>query len=197
MPYLPLDYTHDTLFPAAFNRDVQMQIRMIDEQAKRFFPTVAYSSVLKTVGISEVDPVTDVPLPTGATGHNTFDVLWGEVVDPGLAGAPWRQPHRDGTIAAGVEIERYRPSIQLRARVQREVKDYDLKLYGFDKMRDLLLHVPSNILDRFGVTATEGDKFVWNGEEYVAVSVRESGYWKNTNVRLWVGIMAENKRRGA
>ena len=77
------------------------------------------------------------------------------------------------------------------------MKDYDLKKYGFDEMRDLLLHVPASLLDRVGITAVAGDKFIWNGEEYLTLQVKEAGYWKNTNIRLWVTITAEHKRRGA
>lgn len=197
MPYLPRPYTHDTLFPEAYDRDLRTQIDLIEEQATRFFPRIPYYCILKTVGISTVDPVTGGPAPTGAAGQNTFDELYGEIVDPALAGQAWKQPHRDGVLAAGVEVERYADPIEFNARVQREMKDYDLKKFGFDEMRDLLLHVPSSILDRRGITSTAGDKFIWNGEEYSVLQAKESGYWKNTNLRLWVSIMAEHKRRGA
>lgn len=197
MPYLPRPYTHDTEFPEAFDRDLRTQIGMIEEQAKRFFPKIPYYCISKTVGIALADPVTSAPAPVGGAQQNTFDPLYGEIVDPSLAGQAWKQPHRDATIAAGVEVERYGAPIEVHARVQREMKDYDLKKYGFDEMRDLLLHVPASLLDRVGITAVAGDKFIWNGEEYLTLQVKESGYWKNTNIRLWVTIMAEHKRRGA
>lgn len=197
MPYLPSSFLHDTLFPEAYDADVQMQIRLIDEQAERFFPRVPYYSVLNVVGVASVDPITGTTAPVGGVGQNTFDDLYGEIVDPALAGQAWRQPHRDPTLSAGIEIERYAEPVNVTARVQREVKDYDLKKYGFDEMRDLLLHVPSLTFDRLGITAVAGDKFIWNGEEYAVLQAKEAGYWKNTNLRLWVGVMAEHKRRGA
>lgn len=197
MPYLPSSFLHDTAFPEAYDADVRMQIRLIDEQVKRFFPRVLYYCLLNLVGIAGTDPITGIEAPVGAAGQNTFDDLYGEIVDPALAGQAWKQPHRDAVLAAGVEVERYAGPVEVPARVQRELKDYDLKKYGFDEMRDLLLHIPAFTLDSLGITSVAGDKFIWNGEEYTVLQVKEAGYWKNTNLRLWVNIMAEHRRRGS
>lgn len=196
MAYLPRPYTHNTVFPEAYDRDVLTQIAMVEEMAKRKFPPIPYSCILKNVGIATADPIGG-PAQSSGVGQNAFDELWGEIVDPALAGQPWKQPHRDAILAAGIEIEQYAPMQHIHARVQREMKDYDLKKYGFDEMRDLVLHVPASLLDRLGITAQAGDKFVWNGEEFSVLTPKESGYWKNTNVKLWVSIMCESKRRGA
>ena len=198
MPYLPEDYLHDTLFPEAFDEDVRTQIRLIDEQAARFFPAITYYCALRTVGIAVTDTVTGGPAPVGATGQNTFDPLWGEIVDPTLAGQPWEQPHLHPTLQAGTEeIERYGAPVQVRARIQREVKDYELKRYGFDEMRDILVHIPVATLDRLGLTVFPGDKFVWDGDEFTVKQDRGSGWWKNSNIRLWRTLMGEHKKRGA
>lgn len=198
MTYLPEGYLHDTLFPEAFDKDLRVQLRLIEEEANRFFPRITYYGVLRTVGIAVPDPVAGGPAPVGAAGQSTFDPLWGEAVDPVLAGQPWQQPHLNPTVKAGTEeVERYAPPVTMRARVQREAKDYDLKRYGFDEMRDILVHVPSFTLDRLGVTVYPGDKLVWDGDEFSVLQDRGTGFWKNTNLRLWRALMCEHKKRGA
>lgn len=197
MPYLPEAYTHDTQFPAAFDRDLKTQLKLIDEQAERMFPRIVYYRIKKTTGIAPTDPVTSGPAPTGAAGETTFDPLYGEQVDAAIAGQ-WEQPHLNPDVKAStVEIEVYEDPVEIRARVQREPKDKEAKKYGFDETRDLMLHVPCRQLDRLGITVLPGDKFVWDGEEYTVLQDKDTGYWKNTNISVWRTLLCEHKRRSA
>lgn len=197
MTYLPEQYTHDTQFPAAYDRDVKTQLDMIDEQAERFFPRITYYRIKKATGIAGVDPVTGGPAPTGAAGESTFDPLYGELVDPALTGK-WEQPHLNPDVKAStVEIEQYEDPVEIRARVQKEPKEKELKKYGFDEVRSMMLHVPCRQLDRLGITVLPGDKFIWDGEEYAVLQDKDTGYWKNSNISLWRTILCEHKRRSA
>lgn len=197
MPYLPENYTHDTVFPGAFDLDLKTQLDMIDEQASRFFPRMLYYCIQKTTGIAPIDPVTGGPAPVGAAGQTSFDPLYLEQVDSGMDGR-WQQPHRNPDIKAStVEIEVYAPPAEIHARVQREAKDKDLKKYGFDEMRSLILHIPCRQLDSLGITVVPRDKFVWDGEEYDVLQDKDTGYWKNTNISVWRTLMCEHKRRSA
>jgi len=201
VPYLPSAYTQETRLPQAFDVDIRTKIQLIEEQARQFFTEVAYYSIRNLVGIASVDTVTAAPAPVGESGGTGFDPVYGEIVDPDMVDdGAWTQPHlnTDPDIDADTEAtEVYDGPFMLRGRVQREGRDYDLKRYGFDEMRDLMVHFPVSILDACGLTLYPGDKFVWDGDEYLVLQDKATGYWKNTNIRLWRTVMAEHKRRGA
>jgi hypothetical protein len=61
----------------------------------------------------------------------------------------------------------------------------------------VVAHVPAFFFDDIGFRAKEGDKFVWDGEEYVVIKDAGSGWWKNSNLRLYRGLNCEHKRLGS
>lgn len=198
MPYIPRDLTHETELPNAYGRDVFTQIRAIEEQARLFFPTVRYYSIRNLVGIAPTDAETGAPMPVGETGGTAFDPVYGEIVDSAMVTDGWQQPHLNADVEADTEAtEQYDGPFLLQVRVQREAKDYELKRWGFDEMRDLIVHVPASLLDACGITVYPGDKFLWDGDEYLVLQDQGTGYWKNTNIRLWRSLNCEHKRRGA
>ena len=73
----------------------------------------------------------------------------------------------------------------------------DLKRYGFDKFRDLLAFSPLSLLDKLSLTVEVGDYFVWDGDEYEVLQYSRDGYWKNSNVRLYLVMNCENRRQGS
>lgn len=199
MPYLPRTYMHDTHLPKAFGRDLKTQIDLLEEEARSFFPQIQYFSLRNVIGIATTDNVTATPAPVGVPGGSAFDPLWGEMVDPGMvADEEWSQPHLNPDLAADTQAtEVYDGPFTLHGRVQREAKERELKRYGFDEIRDILVHIPSSLLDAQGITVFPGDKFIWDGDEYLVKQDSGSGWWKNSNVRLWRTLNAEHKKRGA
>lgn len=194
MPYLPEPYVHETEFPQSFDKDLLFQIRVINERWRRMFPKIEYFAFRGDVKASPSLPAT-IPTVVGEAGGSALDPLWGETVPAAQIGGAWQQPH-DGTGAAA-NPELFYPVVILNGQIRREAKEKELKKYGFDQMRDLLLTVPCAMLDKFGITARAGDEFVWDGYRYFVEQVEATGYWKNTNSTLYVVMNCTQKKVGS
>lgn len=195
MTYLPEQYVHETKLPLPFGKDLALQVRLIGERYRLNYPVIEYFPFR-----GDPTPSTSLPggIPTvvGEAGGSAFDPLWGETVPAAqLTTGTWQQPH-DGTGAAA-DPEVFYPKIEFNGRIQREAKEKELKKYGFDQIRDLLLFVPSATLDSFGISARAGDEFIWDGFRYIVKQVEATGYWKNTNLRLYVAMNCEQKKVGS
>lgn len=199
-PYLPPAAIEDTRFPRAFTKDLRMQIRMIEDLFRRTYPIIDYyvqQKAVTSVCVEEgsADPETILAgTVVGEPGTTQFDPLWGEPVPGSMEGTGWEQPHgnaaHDATDSRGV----FDLPVEIHARIQREAKDYTLKRLGFDKIRDLLVFIPTSMLDAQGIQVEPGDEFVWDGERFQVIQRRRDGWWKNTNIRLYVAISAEHAR---
>jgi hypothetical protein len=179
MPYLPPALINQTQFPQPFGKDLQMAIKMAEESNNRFGTLIAYHSILKTT-----TPMVDFNTPVGLPPATMFDPLYGEAI-PANMPAPIAQPHLSGTYQAA-NPELYGPAIPIRAAIYRGELDKQLKRYGFNKTRELLITFLSSVLDRSGITATEGDYIDWDGHHYQLKETGKDEYWKNTNVQLYV-----------
>ncbi len=191
MSYLPPTPTDPTVWPEAYGKDIAVQIRLISEKWKRMFPLLSYYRLKKAT-----TPATDPDTPVGETGETQFDPVWGEGVPASMATTGWEQPHGDAASDAA-NPELFESPLELNFRVQRVVKETDLKKYGFDQMRDLLLFIPLSILDEAGVTVVHGDYVVWDGDQYTVLQFDRVGYWQNTNARLYMALNCEHRRLGA
>jgi len=190
MPYLPPQSTEDTNFPEAFGKDLRTQIRMIDEQYKRMFPLIDYYQIRKAV-----TPAANANQIVGEATNTKFDPMWGESVDPTMAN--WTQPHLSNPVLQTQAVEVFDPPIQINARCQRDGLEKELKKYGFDQVRDLIVFIPLSLLDANGITCNAGDKFRWDDHEYTVKQVERVGYWKNTNVRLYILLNCDHLRPGS
>lgn len=204
-PYLPAKYTQQTTFPEAFGRDVQTQIRLIEERWKRFFTEIDYYPRIQTTGIADATPDTRNPeiaspiAPVDPAGGG-FDRLWGESVDRTMADVTqWDQPHLSGTLDATTEMEGYQSPVKFHAQIKREVdKKRALELYGFDNVRDIIAIIPASFFDACGFRVKEGDKFIWDGQEYdVIQDAGNRNWWKNSNIRFFRILNCESKRLGS
>ena len=199
-PYLPPDALQDTLFPRGIQKDLKQNIRMIEDLYRTQMPTINYyvqdkgaTSVCDAEGT--VDPETILKeTVVGDAGGGQWDPLWGESVPTSEETTGWEQPHGNDTHDATDSRGIFSAAIPLKARIQREAKDRELKKYGFDKVRQVLVHIPVSILDANGIQVEAGDEFEWDGERFMVLQRRRSGYWKNTNVRLYVTINADHAR---
>lgn len=195
MTYLPEPYTHQTEFPAAFDKDLRMQVRMVGEKWRRYYPRIDYYCFKGDV-TPTVNPVADPPSIVGEAGGSAFDPLYGETVDAAqLVTGVWQQPHGSSGVAVNPEI--FETPIPVHAQIRRDAKERELKKYGFDQIRDLLVTIPTGLLDTYGITVRQGDEFVWDGDRYVVLQFDTAGYWKNTNLRLYIVINAEHKKAGS
>lgn len=196
--YLPIDVLEYTEFPKPNSKDILQQIRMIEDLWKHQMPQVEYYNIKKApTPPLNVDDEVDKNVLSGEDGTTKFDPLWGESVPDSVAATgEWAQPHGNDAHSVNTR-EKYESVVLLHAKVQREAKERQLKKWGFDEMRDLVLTIPVSLLDRFGVKVEPGDQFVWDGERYTVLQKRRDGYFFNSNVRLYVVIMAEHYREGS
>lgn len=191
MPYLPPDFLHDTEFPLAYGKDVHLMLRLLRESYDRFYPKIDYEAVLAqpVVATSPEDPVAE-------SGQSGVDLVWGEVVPTTLAGQDWEQPHLNASHDA-VAVEVYRAAVSVPFRVRRDNKEKDLKKEGFDPVRDVTGFIPTVVLDELGITCRPGDRFNWDGDYYVVKWAEATGYWKMTNLRLFVELVCEHQHQGS
>ena len=202
-PYIPVRYLEQTEFPEAFGADVKFQIKVNEEKWARFYPKIPYYSLFQNTGVIETaDTVTpEIPAPVAPSdaGAAAFDPLWGETIDPAAAAAgQWSQPHLSGTQDATTELEGYAAPVDVHIQIQGVTnKKRTKEQWGFDDVRDIIGVVPLSLLDRCGIGVKEGDKFIWDGAEYSVLEFRGSGFWKNSNVRLFGAMALEHKRLGS
>lgn len=189
MPYLPPDILEQTAFPTNSSKDLATQARMISELYRRMYPALDYCVLVKAM-----TPVAKIGDISGEAGATKVDTLYNEAVDSAME--TWQQPHLSGTFAAA-EPEVFNPAIQLHMRVQRITRETELKKQGFDKRRVLSAYIPTPLLDIAGVTCKEGDYFTWDGRPYQVLLAEPTGYFHNSNVRLYIRLDCDSKRLGS
>lgn len=192
MPYIPDTLVENTTIPRSYSRDLQLAVRLIEERYSLFKPPLEYYSlqVLQT-------KVTDLNIIAGEAGSTAFDPLWGESVDPAMRGQPWTQPHLSGTFEADdLQADVFADPILINANVRREALDTELKRWGFDRVRGLIVTIPLSLYDKAGIEVHVGDKFKWWDDEYDLLQWTMDGYWKNTSQALYAILNCDSRRRG-
>jgi len=187
-----------TQFPdTACTKDLETQKKMIREQWTRFYPEVDYDSI-KTLATAVPNPDT----PSGEAAATPYDPLWGETLPDNMR-TEWEQPHLSAEDPAIGDFDatargEFMTTVQLHARVQREAKDTDLKRWGFDKVRDILIMIPVFLAEEAGVAPLKpGDKFTWSGDEYDVQDANVEGWWMNTDIRVYYVLNCEHRRKGS
>lgn len=195
MPYLPPRPTDPTQFPEPSGLDLDTDVRMIEETWVVNYPLIGYKQIDK-----RVTTVADPDTLSGETGSTKFDVLYGEPVDPSRT--TWRQAHGTAGAQPAADLEVYKDEVRVNWRLLPVNEGSpDLKKYGFDnddrRVGQVLASVPVSLLDKLGVIATPGDLLLWERDEFIVLKTRLSGYWKNTNVRLYMNILCDHRRHGS
>lgn len=195
MTYLPPQIIEETALPYAYGKDLRMQVRMIEEQFRLYCAEAEYFSLKRNVVAQNenMDPI-------GGPGATNVDPLWGESVDANMS--TWTQPHLSAEVTPGNPLkasnpEIYYPPVKIHRRIQRVAREDELKKYGFDRVRTLIAHIPCSFLDAFGITVTAGDKLYWNFEEFTVMQWSPAGYFKNSNVPLYITLNLEHYRPGS
>ena len=196
-----------TDLPKAIGKDLQMQIRLIEERYERFFPQITYhvmKKAVETVTVPAEPPASpDAPddLIVGEDSTTQFDRLWGERV-PSSMSEGWQQPHLsalnpDTDTHDATSRGEYRDTVEVHGRIQRISRENELKKLGFDRARDLVLFLPLFTMARIGIRPTPGDFFEWDGDPFDIQQVNRRGWWKNTNVRLFYVCSCEHRHKGS
>lgn len=195
MTYQPPRPTDPTQFPRPTGRDLDMDIRLIEEAWAVHYPLVRYRPIDK-----RTTPVASVDLPSGEAGSTLWDPLWGETMAP--TATAWQQPHGTAGAVAATDLEVYLPEVQMNFQVIRVTAESpDIKKYGFDnddrRLGTLIAVVPTSVLDKNGVTCQAGDLLLLEGDEWMVIKPRRAGYWENTNIPLYVNLLLERRRHGS
>jgi hypothetical protein len=195
MPYLPPALIEEAKFPKSWDRDIQMQIRLIADQYKRFYPAADYFSL--SIQITPADANSD---PVGTPGTTLFDPVYGESVDPTMT--QWSQPQLSAVVTGGAgfqsaDVEVFLPCVRVPRRFQLTSREDDLKLYGFDRVRHGIVFIPASILDDFGITVNVGDKIRWNNEDFKVCQESPAGMWRDSNIFLFRALAVEHYRHGS
>jgi hypothetical protein len=171
---------------------LSQHIRQSEELWRTTYPKIAYMSLLKAA-----TAVADTNTLTGAAGTTQFDPLWGEAV-PANMGATWQQPHANANPEVKAsDPSLYSPAIDIHARIQRTAREDFLKKVGFDRVRSLLVTIPSSMCDAVGLNPKAGDRFMWDGELYHVLQYSPLGWWMNTNTKLYVVMNCAHEHRGS
>lgn len=192
MAYFPPDIATTTQFPKPWSKDAQTAARLIEERWRRHCPALPYF-VLK-VDVDVPDEAAPDPL-LGIAGWTNFDPLEGESVPE--MGMDWSQPQLDDTVDATAHRVFDEP-VAIHARVQTEAKESELKLYGFEEIRDLLVVIPKTLLDAAGVEVKNGDEFTWRKQRFEVTEWNNTGDWKNSpDLQFFITINATHARVGS
>ena len=190
MPYLPPHVIEGGQFPSSYGVDLFTEIKLIEESWRRHYPLIQYAPISKSP-----TAVTDITTQlSGQANTSKFDPMWGESIDSSIA--VWQQPHASGTVQAA-EPTLYQPPRSINARIQRVAREDTLKKIGFDRIRTLLLTIPTSLLDSIGVTCAAGDRFVWDNEIYEVLQWHPQGWRFNSTVKMYVWLNCEHAKRGS
>jgi len=198
MPYIPENFTMPTGMPLAYEKDVLTAIRIVEEKWTRFYPQIRYFSLNKAVTNVPLTSTGDIDTESvsGTAGGTTFDPVWGEAVDPVALASGWKQPHLSGDRRA-VDPEQFATPVYINAQVRREAREKELKKLGFDEVRDLLVTIPLSLLDKLAITVTQGDRFIWDNDMFEVLQYETTGYWKNTNLRIYMVLNCRHQHPGS
>ena len=193
MPYLPAFTSETTVFPLEQAKDFELQVRLANELYRRKFPQLEYHSLNKATTVATVVANGD-RAPVGETGTTKFDPVWGESVN--APNGKWEQPHGTAGVVAATAVELFAEPQHIHFRVQRINKEVELRKYGFDKVRLLTMFTPVSLLDEAGVTIKHGDKIRWNGDYFKVEDFNLNGYWKNTDIPMYMVMNLDHYRLG-
>lgn len=190
MPYLPPGLIEEANFPKSWARDVQFQIKAIEEQYRRMYPPAEYYMLKKAA-----TPAATPSQIVGEAGTTKFDSLYGESVDSNLTA--WQQPHGTAGAVKAANVDLFNNPIKIPRRFQRIAREEELKKYGFDLKRTAIVYIPTSLLDRYGITVQAGDKMKWNNEDFAVLQWAPTGWWKDSTVYLYLALNVEHLRAGA
>jgi len=197
MSYLPPRVINDTLLPTANNpyKDLKVTCSLLVEQWRRFYPVIKY----KMIKVDLQEAVNDA---VGRVPYTKVDDLYGESVpDSSILSNDWHQPHAqdpEGEELDATQHTKYEDAIDVNIRV--EVVS-DEKVIGtvstINDERDLVLYIPTSLLDLVGITISAGDVFEWDGDNYEVVAHNFEQRWKNTNYYLFIRFYAKRQEIGS
>jgi len=198
MPYIPTSSVLDTVMSPHDAVDLITYSDYLVEMMLLAHPRCDYYmlDLLPTAVTSAGEKVT-----TGAAPRTTIDAIYGETI-PTRNGA-FSQPHGTGTEAALINATASR----VHKAAVRDMPLYYKRLdvsRGSDGVsaasaRKFELTWPTPLLDRYGVTVNIGDEIQFGNQrlEIKESYIPDRGYWKYTNIPLYIRAFASLRQTGS
>lgn len=192
--YIPRRSENPTTFPVALEADLEFAARKSIEMWARFYPTVRY----KRIKLAATPVSTPKGLSGVGTGGTVVDDLYGESV-PDHGDSSWRQPHStvESAAADAHDHHQYEAAQDVHCYLRVDVADYELKRYGIEEQFNLLGIFAAAELDERKIIVSQGDRFLWQGQEYQIHERKLSGWFFNTDIPLYVVTTCDRVRRGS
>lgn len=188
------DILHDTTFPTAHDKDLKMQIRMLREKFRRFYPQVNYHA-MNFGDLS--DQTDDVPGEVPPDYVTEIDDLWGEPVATGQqTGLAWENPHVSAILDATEGDKRVDKGL-IHAHINHEPSEKTLSRFGIDEKRVITITFLVDLLHDLHIVPAHGDRFFWRQHVFEILKWQRIGYWKNTSVNLYIHAVAKYARYGS
>lgn len=181
----------DATFTPAAAADLTTAISLINEKFNRNYPAIKWY-MLDFVPTAAAD-AGEARL-TGLTGGVRVDTLYGEAV-PVNEDNEYEQPHGADAAVDATTRRKWKAPISICAHVARMGPVADvLTPAGADAKRRYQLTVPTGLADSHGLIVQPGDKVEIAGVTAVVTQagIPERGYWRFTNIPLYVICFAQS-----
>lgn len=202
MPVLPRYQTPKVIQAAAFtpadSDDIQVANRILIEKWELFYPRVGYQQLdfVPTLAVEAGETAI-----SGTAPATVADWLTGETV-PYNSDEDFVQPHGGETEALEVDAtddRKYQASIVVPTFLRLQDASRALTLRGERFQRTFRFMWPTALLDYYGVLVNTGDVLTWGGNviEIKEAFVPENGYWKYTNIPMYVAAWGAYRQFGS
>lgn len=200
MPYILPSVIHDASFTPWQSDDVATACSLLVEKWETFYPEVDYFMIdyTPTVPVDKGES-----LATGERPATIVDPLYGEAVPVRDLGAgAWEiiQPHGSSSEAMEVDApsrKRHKDPLRIHVHVARAEPNPELTLEGTNTAREFTLTIPTALLDVHGIVVKSGDRIRWGVNLLELKEVKIRGYWKWTNIPLYVVAEASIEATGS
>lgn len=198
MPYQPVEDIHDSPLTPGSSADLTSHNLLLIEKWELMYPKYAYKQILMSPTVAADNGET---LTSGTTSGTVVDAVYGEVVPLHLTRG-FVQPH--GTKGGAPEVDatvskRFKDPVLLPVYVDRDSTERPLTSRGQEALRYFKIIWPAALLDRYGVSVNAGDEFEYGSQEIEiqSVYVPPRGYWKTTNIPLYIQASGSLRVKGS
>lgn len=200
MPYIQPDVIHDAGFTPWQSESLRTACDLLIEKWETFYPQYDYFMLdyVPTVPVDKGESTA-----SGSTPGTIVDPLYGEAIPVhDLGGGQWEaiQPHGSTTPAMETDApsrKKHKTAVPLFIHLLRNEQNPELKLEGANTSREFTLTVPTPLLDKYGVVIRSGDRIAVGVNLIEVKEVRMVGYWKWTNIPLYIKMECSLEARGS
>ena len=198
MPYIPPSAVNSSYIPKGTGRDLSKAMQYLKEKFKRFYPKIKYYMLKTNPTVEGTDNMRGDPTVTPP--DTVYDSFYGEAVPSEASTKGVVQPHEnttEGDAIDATDLLKYKDMVEVNAEIRTEPTRKELDKWGIDEMKDLIVFFTTPLLDELNIIINIGDKFEWDGMPYQITEWYKKGYWKFTNIPLYIMAQAKRLRKGS